>query len=446
MQSFEELANFILKNSKHNTQKETKKVHIILDYPKLQWSDYYQYLMTLTWITGIEWSKGGSKSCNLIFARTLDEAVNQAEDYDYAMISYIGIFYKSYEENSPETIHYFFDKFCKSRQPCKGHILWHPGNQYGRLHLQSMFLNLLHWRKIGKPKFGNYSGKVMLPEISKSNVHDDYTPHWIKPSNEYANVINAEMAEYISKVLEDGQTILNYDTVERNSKFFTYPERKIISEQLIIEQNRSSNIIYTKNNDGIFKIKYLKNLLDEKFDVIYAPASGYVSEFLYKKLGHKDTKLVIYDNHVNSLSWKKMIYQLANNENDIEKINKHFATKYNCIIDTGSYKKDFVIENDKIFSTQDWLDTIKIIKNYEIIEFDLIQNKPFIVDKTKKNLIYMSNIFSYMFLYHKEKIENIHAKYLEYTLLPNTVICGTNVFKDKFLYKNNINKSSEYPI
>jgi hypothetical protein len=444
MQSFEELADFILKNSKHNTQKETKRVHIILDYPKLTWGDYYQYLMTLTWITGIEWSKGGSKSCNLIFAKTLDEAVKQADEYDYAIVSYVGTFYKSYEKDAPETIHYFFDKFCKSQQPCKGHILWHPDNQYGRLHLQSMFLNLSHWRKIGKPSFGNYSGKVMLPEKSKSNVHDDYTPHWIKPSNEYTNVTNAEMAEYISKVLEDGQTILNYDTMERNSKFFTYPERKIVSEQLKTEQSRSSNIIYTENNDGIFKIHNVKNIYKEKFDVIYAPAAGYIAEFLYKNVGHKDTKLIIYDNHIHSLSWKKMIYQLANDVNDIERINKYFAKQYNCIIDTGSYKKNAVTENHKIFSKQDWLDTIKTIKNYDIIEFDLIKDKPFNIDKTKKNLIYMSNIFSYMFLYHKEKIENVHAKYLEYTLLPNTVIYGTNVFKDQFSYKNNINESEKY--
>jgi hypothetical protein len=280
----------------------------------------------------------------------------------------------------------------------------------------------------------------MMPEISKSNVHDDYTPHWIKPSKNYVEVSEAPMAKYISRVLESGQTIFNYD-MERKTKFFTYPERRKISMPLGREKKRDDNIIYAKNNDEIKDIKKYKG---NKFDVIYAPASGFIAEYLYKEVGHDNTKLVIFDNHSYSLLWKKMIYNLANSEEDINKITQYFKEKYNCHIDNGKIKKNIVEQNEEIFSVTEWLTTIKTISNYEIIKYDVIKEQTFRIDKNKKNLIYLSNIFSYMFNYHKEKIEHLHKKFLEYAILPNSVIIGTNVFKDKIVAINdNIDKSSE---
>jgi len=435
MRSFNEFAEFVLKNSKHNTQKDTRRVHIILDYPELEWGDYYQYLMTLTWFTGIGASNEGSKSCNLIFAKNLDEAVAQADEYDHALVSYVGTFYNAPHMNAIKTIHNYFEEFCSSGLPCQGHILWHPNKQYGKLHLQSMFLNLKHWRTIGRPTFGVYTGRVMLPEISRLNVHDDYTPLWLKPSNKFVNVEKAEMAEYISRVLEDNKNILNFDQ-QRNTKFFTYPKRNMKCEPLEFERNKNSNIIYARNNT-IFRL-YKEKLpkFKNKFDVIYAPAAGYIAEFLYQELGHKDTELVIYDNNKPSLLWKERIYQLAENSDDINKINKYFAKTYNSVIDQCEYKPKLNEENEKIFSTQQWLDTIKKIKNHEFIQHDIVRDELFNVDANKKNYIHLSNIFSYMFLIHNMKIEDIHAQFQKYCQLPSSVIQGKNVFKDNILVDN----------
>ena len=225
MQSFEEFGKYILENSNHNTR-DSEQVHIIVDYPKIQWDDYAQYMATLTWWTGVGWGRKGNTE-PLIFAKDLDEAVKLADKYKYAMVSYIGSFYYNWERDRPDTIHTHFNEFCESDKPCKGHILWHEKNAYARMHLQCMFLNLDHWRKIGKPSFGKYSGPVIWPERSKSNVHDDYTPHWLSPPKDpqIKQVRSAEMAEYISKVIEDGQTIYNFEK-ERNVKFFCYPERR----------------------------------------------------------------------------------------------------------------------------------------------------------------------------------------------------------------------------
>ena len=427
MQSFKEFGEFVLQHSRHG-EVPSDRVHIILNYPKIKWDGYAEYMATLTWFTSIGWSKGGSKSSHVIFAETLDEAMEQTDGYNYAIVSYIGTFYNNYQTNAPETIHDYFDKFCESDHPCRGHILWHPNKQYGRLHLQCMFLNIDHWRSIGQPSFGLWSGQAHLPERSKSDVHDDYTPHWIKPSGTMVDVDNAEMAEYITAVLNDNKTILNFDR-ERTTKFFCYPERKSC-EALDFERNRSPNIIYAKNNETLAKL----NLdTSEKYDVIYAPAAGYSAEYLYHKLGHKDTKLVIFDNHKESLQWKQMLYTMVDTVDDIERVNTYFAKK-GCIIDRCDYKPDLVKANESVYSMEDWINTMKSIQP-EIIQRDVI-NDVIEVEPGKRSLIYLSNIFSYMFLIHKHDIGYIHVQFNKYLTLPDTTIYGKNIFKDTVLHEN----------
>lgn len=422
MQSFKEFGEYVMKHSRHR-ESSSNKVHIILNYPKIQWDDWAEYMTFLTWFSGIPLCTGGSKNNSVIFAETIDEALKQSDQYEYAMISYIGSFYHSEHD---ENIFNYFDDFCNSGLPVRGHILWHPGKQYGRLHPQTIFLNLNHWRKIGKPSFGLYTGKVMIPEISKSNVHDDYTPHWIKPSDKYSIVHNAEQAEYISKVLESGETILNLDK-ERQVKFFCYPERRY-SDALTAERNKQSNIVYVRNNETI-----PNQYNGKKFDVIYAPASGYIAEYLWKFCGHKDTKLVIYDYNEDSLKWKRMTYEMVNNVEELHKLNMFFKTK-NCIVDNCDYKQQVTDDNESIFSSNDFIGVTKSVTP-DIIKFNILTDT-LSVDESKQNLVYLSNIFSYKFLIHQMKIEDIHNKFNEYLQLPNTSVYGKNIFKDTVLHEN----------
>ena len=428
MLTFEELYDYILANSKHNQDKSSRRVHIIVLYPMLEWNEFHKYLATLTWFTGIGWNNRGSIDCNVIFTRNLDEALNTADEYDHAMISLTGNFYQSYQKNSPQTIHDYFDKFCNSNYVCRGHLLFHPHKEYGRLHLQTMFMDLRHWRKVGRPMvWGKYTGKVMLPERSKNDVHDDYTPFWVKPSDKYGYVENWPMAEYITKVLEDGKEIVNFD-LERTCKFFTYPEREKISDMLLMEQNRKENIVYVKNNE---KLSKYNKLSDRKYDVIYSPASGEMAEYLWHRFGHENSKLVVYDYNEISLKWKKLLYEMR----DIERVNDYINDKYDCYIDKVDYREKVVEENNKIFSDKLWLETIDKIKDIEFIQCDVV-NDMLNVDESKTNLIAFSNIFSYMFLLHKKPVEEIHNSLLRYYDLKNTTIMGKNVFRDPFYNEN----------
>lgn len=431
--SFEELADYVIKHSNHNTNPDLKQVHIIVLYPFLEWGRYHEQLATLTWFSGIGWNNKGSVDCNVIFTRDLDEALNSADQYDHAMISMTGAFYKSYDDSHPEIIQDYFKEFCESDNVCRGHLLFHPHKKYGRLHLQTMFMDLRHWRKIGRPMvYGDYTGRVMLPERSKGDVHDDYTPFWIKPSNEYTEVKDWHMAEYITKVLEDGKTILNFD-MERTCKFFSYPERDYVSEHLLSETERTQHTVYARNNERLSK--YLR-IPEHDYDVIYAPAAGEMAEFLWDKFGGPNTKLVVYDFNEPSVEWKKKLYSHVVGVEDINRVSNFIAEKHDCWVDDVHYKPDLIEENNELYPLDKWVDTIHRVKDVEFIHCDVVRDM-LPVDESKKNLIVFSNIFSYMSLLHTMRVEDIHNSLLRYYDLDNTFVTGKNVFRDSF-YNDNI--------
>ena len=434
MQSFEEFADYIIKKSKcNNPEYNNGKVHIILDYPQLMWGDFYKNLMQLTWSTAYAIKSGEGNRQHVIFARTLDEACAQADNYDYAMISYVGTVYRSNHNNFFGD---YFDKFIKHDNiPCRGHILWHPDRQYGRLHLQSMYLNLKHWREISRPTFGKYSGEVVVPGICPVNVHDDYTPLWLAPTNNlaYTSVKKAEMSHYISEVIKSGKTILNYEADIRSSKYFTYPQRPDISQQLINDREKSTNILYTRNNEEVSKSFGWKQLIkaNKKFDMIYVPASGNIGEMLFDAIGHEDTKVVFTDYHEPTLKWKKTLFSMAADIDSIGRITNFIASKHDCRVDDCSYKPEIVERNLEVFSDQKWIDTIKKIKNVEFVLHDYLEDPVINVDTSKSNLFYLSNIFCYWPNYFHYNIKDISDKFEQYSSLKNTSIIGRDPFRNK---------------
>src|SRR6056300_660459 len=99
------------------------------------------------------------------------------------------------------------------------------------------------------------------------------------------------------------------------------------------------SVIYTANTE---RLAGYEKFLKCKYDNIYAPASGSLSEYLWHKFGHKDSKLIIYDYYVPSLNWKKLLYDSAAEIGDINKIRDYIAETnpnlvlYNTNIDAYS--------------------------------------------------------------------------------------------------------------
>lgn len=447
MESFEQFADYLLHSSNHNI-KDNKDVHIIIDYPQLEWGEFKQYLMTLTWQFGIPWNRGiDANKHHVIFAKDLDEAMTQTDDYDYALISYVGTVFRRGQFAGDKTIWDYFDKWKKTDVPVKGHILWHPDKQYGRLHPQTIFLDLQHWRSIDRPTFAPVECSVMVPERDPDNVHDDYTPWWLKPSKDHVMLEKKhEQALYISKVLKDGKEIHNFTPAERSTKYFTYPQRPEISPQLFNDKNATDNILYFKNNQRFTNIiRSMQKRVDptREYDVIYAPASGNIGEFLWKNFGHKDTQLIFLDNHKPSIQFKNLVYNMGPRPKtmvDLWRRLKYIENVYPDVhIDTCDYKPEIRDGNDLAFPEKEWLWVMQNIKSVEAKNFDLIKDilhSKFNIDENKRKLIYTSNIFSYWRHFHLYDVGVLFDKLRYLTRLPNTTVIGSSPSRENILTEN----------
>ena len=115
-----------------------------------------------------------------------------------------------------------------------GHILKDkpPNNDFGyfSLHQQNFFLHLPTWKKIGSPKFGMTGiskTTLTVPSVSESNFHDDYTPHFLTPTDKTKYVDTFLIAGWrlISSFLENKYQVENFNSTLREFKQYLYPEQ-----------------------------------------------------------------------------------------------------------------------------------------------------------------------------------------------------------------------------
>ena len=157
-----------------------------------------------------------------------------------------------------------------------GHIL-DRGDAYYELHNQCYLLNLSKYQELGCPKIGQYAPGVChsqtIPERSIENLHDDYTPLWIKPGNT-DKTYNHQLHGWnlISKILSVGGTISAFNINVRNNKKHYYPESppdflKHISWAYSRLHYCANDFVHYQNTEVIL-------LADNNYEKIITPASG----------------------------------------------------------------------------------------------------------------------------------------------------------------------------
>ena len=117
-------------------------------------------------------------------------------------------------------------EFCKrENSPLAGHILYQNG--YYNLHPQFFCINLELYKEWGfglEP--GTENSIVTVPVArSQDNVHDDYTPWWIKADGETVTTVNCPdgfASRYISWLLQKGHRIVNIPQDIRENKLYSY--------------------------------------------------------------------------------------------------------------------------------------------------------------------------------------------------------------------------------
>jgi len=124
-----------------------------------------------------------NKGYEVFQGKNEDNLLNFASEYyDYAVVYATGT-----EFINGDCCFQEFEKECNENFFIKGHILDRK-EAYYELHHQCYLINLKIYRKLGKPIVGNQilgdCHQQPVPNRSKENIHNNYTPLLVSPGDE----------------------------------------------------------------------------------------------------------------------------------------------------------------------------------------------------------------------------------------------------------------------
>jgi hypothetical protein len=118
---------------------------------------------------------------------------------------------------------------CEEEWLVAGHIMFREEDHYPYLHHQACAINIGIWKELRRPGFGlKIAENMTLPAVMRSpeNVHDDYTPLWLKPQlGATVNVTRVKFGwQMIAMSLKNNLTVRNIPMDARSSKIYMYPD------------------------------------------------------------------------------------------------------------------------------------------------------------------------------------------------------------------------------
>jgi hypothetical protein len=158
------------------------------------------------------------------------------------------------------------EKLCRDNDFfIAGHIIHHV-NTYPFLHPQMFIINMNKYKEYGCPMIGYYEESEVLelhkPERSPENVHDDYTPLWLKPSNEIFSCINRKFGWNLIHIsLNNNVPVLNFSDEIRWSKQYLYPTDKSHAFSKCLQQLSKNELKFVPTNLNENQERYIKNLI-----------------------------------------------------------------------------------------------------------------------------------------------------------------------------------------
>lgn len=213
-----------------------------------------------------------------------------------------------------------------------GHIL-DMGDGYYGLHYQCYVINLDLYTNLECPPIGDtemLSSHIQtVPLRSKENIHDDYTPLWIKNGNSqnlYKNKFHGW--RIIQAGLEANLEICAFDTTLRDSKHYLY--RDVDTSDWIYKRYNyclSTHVFETSTGNISFPRPY-----NCKISHLIHPAAGMLWLEKLKINGYtKDTKVTFFDYNENALD---LMYERTKDLSmDFEFINLDIIAEPEKIVD-----------------------------------------------------------------------------------------------------------------
>lgn len=149
-----------------------------------------------------------------------------------------------------------------------GHLLDRKERWFG-LHPQSFFINLKIWEKLGRPSYGEFSASMELPNVlrSEENVHDDYTPLFLRPKDG-KDIFHPEVFgwNWVRSAMQSNFQMLNIPTDLREKKQFLYPEQnQAVLEARLCQISKPLNELETISPLSVHQEEVFEQLHIEAF-------------------------------------------------------------------------------------------------------------------------------------------------------------------------------------
>jgi hypothetical protein len=171
---------------------------------------------------------------------------------------------------------------CGKNWLVSGHIMLKASAEYPCLHEQAFAINLELWKSLGRPEIGYpENGSKLLPAYARSseNIHDDYTPLWIKANDQPALLTNKRKFGWniIAASLANGFEIPNLSIDIRKQKLYVYPDdngQKLTNAVKILRSNADAAIETFANSAQQAFVDSLRFKLQDPSSSVYIHNTG----------------------------------------------------------------------------------------------------------------------------------------------------------------------------
>jgi hypothetical protein len=255
-----------------------------------------------------------------------------------------------------------------------GHILEDKPTGFYQLHPQCLLVNLNAWRQ-HCAVYGGFETvsnvELPVPERSPMDIHDDYTPTYLKPTGQTVNYSGPlkEGWNLIASLLKAGCAVGNFSNDIRRFKSHMYPEmsddrfERILAgdNSITLEENGPTygqyqylkdtdfamfkNSVFVFNNDSmrIDNIAYSKST---KLGTLYAVAAGFKPIQLLTQTDFGSARVAYIDYSQPALDFKRWLWETWDGEDYIKAI-KDYKNMNPSFDANWLFEKDYTPEWDK---------------------------------------------------------------------------------------------------
>ena len=304
------------------------------------------------------------------------------------------------------------------------------GDGYYGLHKQCLLVNLEYYQKFDRPIYGNKENSEVV-SITKAirsvhNIHDDYTPLTLKPTEE--TQVCTPLVDgwnFINKSLENGLTVYNFHPKIREQKQYVYPNKS--AAELNVQLSWINNIVsyaptcvFLWNTENYSDLKYIK--LSKPIDHIYSVAAAFKPNFILNRFGFRDTtKVTYFDYRKQALAYKRMLLENWDGE-DYPTFIEWAKSKYAINETAGIRTENETIEDLWLRELRYW-GSEKELKNHwenyktldhEYIYCDVCENPEKLTNKIVGNgtqVIWWSNVFHTVNAHYLRGLQGVKTCY-----------------------------------